>query len=321
MAEQQFVLAVCDAGEVFSIAERRFANDAAGIRQLRRLLSTLGALRVCLEPTSRYHLALLDVLSALKQVSCHLAPPLAVHHFAQACGRGAKTDPLDARNLARFVLHCAPPAYQPPPAQALRLRAITRRVAALIAQRTAELNRLHCAKRGGDPPAVKASVQRHIRQLGDEIARLEQAALAEVHGSPRLADCYAWLIAMKGIGQRSALALLGELAVLPATLSKRQWVALAGLDPQPRESGSSLNPPRHISRRGNSALRRALYMPALVISQRSGPGRAYYQDLLARGKRPLVALTALLRKLLTAIWGMFNSHTAFDPARFYHCSA
>ena len=163
MAEQQFVLAVCDAGEVFSIAERRFANDAAGIRQLRRLLSTLGALRVCLEPTSRYHLALLDVLSALKQVSCHLAPPLAVHHFAQACGRGAKTDPLDARNLARFVLHCAPPAYQPPPAQALRLRAITRRVAALIAQRTAELNRLHCAKRAGAARRA-GGVARHPEQ-------------------------------------------------------------------------------------------------------------------------------------------------------------
>ena len=191
----------------------------------------------------------------------------------------------------------------------------------LIAARSAEKNRLHAAQRGGDPRCVRLSIERQIAQLGREIATLQQAALDLVRGDQLLAQCFAELLTTKGIATRSALALLGELSVLPAGMGKAQWVAMAGLDPKPQESGKSLCAPRHISRQGNVQLRRALYMPALVMAQRSGPGCAYYQDLLARGKRPLQALVALMRKLLLAIWGMFESHTPFDPARFYHRSA
>jgi transposase len=320
VAAAELVLAVCDGGEVFS-AERRFPNTAAGIARLKRQLLKLGELKLCLEPTSRYHLAVLQALCAVPQLYVGVANPYAARQFAKASGQRGKTDRTDARALARFALHCAPARYLPPRPVAVELRAITRRQGALIAARSAEKNRLHAAQRGGDPRCVRRSIERQIAQLGREIAALEQTALAVARGDAQLAECYTELLSATGIGQRSALMLLGELSVLPAGLGKRQWVALAGLDPQPVESGSSLHAPRHISRRGSRTLRRVLYMPALVLAQRSGPGRAYYLDLLARGKRPLQALVALMRKLLLAIWGMFESHTTFDPARFYHRSA
>ena len=113
------------------------------------------------------------------------------------------------------------------------------------------------------------------------------------------------------------LAKLGEVRVCLEPTSRYHLAVLAGLDPVPRESGQSRSAPRRISRQGNVALRRALYMPALSATHSSGPARAFYLGLLARGKKPLTALVALMRKLLTAIWGMFASNQPFDPTRFY----
>jgi transposase len=66
-----------------------------------------------------------------------------------------------------------------------------------------------------------------------------------------------------GIGPPSAIKLIGELMVLPADMQAAQWVAHAGLDPRPHESGTT-HKPRRISKAGNHYLREALYMPALV---------------------------------------------------------
>ena len=75
---------------------------------------------------------------------------------------------------------------------------------------------------------------------------------------------------------------LGELLVLPDGLKAKQWVAHAGLDPRPRQSGN-VDAPRHISRTGNRHLRLALFMPALVAIQRSPQIKACYEALLTRG--------------------------------------
>jgi len=120
----------------------------------------------------------------------------------------------------------------------------------------------------------------------------------------------------QGNRPRSALLLLGELLLLPADMNPRQWCAHCGLDPAPFDSGTSVHAPRHISKQGNPHIRAALYMPALVAVRWNPPVRAHYQRLLARGKPKLVALVAIMRKLLHAIWGMVRHQQPFDPARF-----
>ena len=123
---------------------------------------------------------------------------------------------------------------------------------------------------------------------------------------------------MPGIAQASAIQLLGELLVLPAELSARQWVAHAGLDPRHERSGSSLNKPARISKAGNAHLRHAGYMPALVATRVDPHVRAYYQQLLERrGFKKIQALCAVMRKLLHAIHGMLRTDTPFQGHRFF----
>lgn len=58
-------------------------------------------------------------------------------------------------------------------------------------------------------------------------------------------------------------------------------------------------------------------MPALVAVQRNAQIKAFYESLLARGKKPKQAIIAVMRKLLHAIWGMLTHQQDFDPTKFY----
>lgn len=317
VALDELVLACCDEQERF-LPEQRFPNTKAGITRLNRELRKLGEVRLCLEPTSSYHLAALDALCAVAAFCVSVVNAFATRSFARATLIRGKTDRVDAQVLARYVLHCNPPRYVPPTGAALELRAITRRVGVLIKDRTAEKNRRQTSRKAGDPRCVLQGIQSHIKDLDRQVKALEAAALALLRMDEQLYGNYKLLLSVKGIGQRSALALLGELGVTPPDMGKAQWVASAGLDPKPQESGKSQNAPRHISRQGNVHLRRSLYMPALVASCTSGPGQAYYESLRQRGKKPLQAIVALMRKLLCAIWGMFRTQQPFDPQLFFH---
>ena len=68
---------------------------------------------------------------------------------------------------------------------------------------------------------------------------------------------------------------------------------------------------------GNVKLRRALYMPALVAIKWEPNIMAFYEHLIAQGKKPLVAIVAVMRKLLHAIYGMLKNETPFEGQKFY----
>jgi len=111
--------------------------------------------------------------------------------------------------------------------------------------------------------------------------------------------------------------ILGELVLLPDDMNAKQWVAHAGLDPRHVQSGSSLNKKPRLSKAGNANLRSALYMPALVATQRDDSIKAYYQHLINdNGLKKLQALCAVMRKLLHSIHAMFKNNVPFDASQF-----
>jgi transposase len=126
------------------------------------------------------------------------------------------------------------------------------------------------------------------------------------------------LMTAPGIASASAILILGEIAVLSQDLDARQWVAHAGLDPQHESSGTSVKTPGHISKAGNKYLRSALYMPALVARRWQPNLRAFAEHLVSRGKKPIQALVAVMRKLLVAIHHMLRRDRAFDGSGLFH---
>jgi len=208
-------------------------------------------------------------------------------------------------------------AWQPPAAEVLALRGIARRIAALIVERTRERNRLHALGATAERLAVVVNdIEVNVRHLERRVELLAAEAVALVRAHAELQEAFERLTSVPGIATHSAVQLLPEL-VLPDDMTVRQWVAHAGLDPRAYQSGTSVDKPTRISKVGNAHIRRALFMPALVAVRHDAHVRAFFDKLVARGKKPLQAYVAVMRKLLHAIYGMFATETTFVGEKFH----
>lgn len=300
-------------------AERRFANTPAGHKELKRWLTHAAQrVRVCLESTGLYGLDVALHLQADSRLEVMVANPRGVKDFAKALLERSKRDPLDARVLAEYAGRMPFRPWQPPSAAALAVTALARRIHALTETATREKNRLHALSvTDTSVKLIVQELQRSLRFLAGSQARLTRQARKIIAGDALLESRFQLLLSLPGVGETSALQLLGELALVPASAEVRQWVAYAGLDPCECSSGSSLRKRPRISKVGNRHLRRALFMPALTAARHHQAFAAYYEALQERGKCKMVALVAVMRKLLHAAFGMFKHNARFDASRVF----
>jgi transposase len=296
-----------------------FENTVAGHKRFIRWATKGGhPARVCLEATGIYSLQFALALHHAKNVEVMVVNPRAIKDFVRACMQRAKTDAVDAGGILEYLQRMPFIAWQPPAPEILELQAINRRIVQLNTELTREKNRRHATEyAGASADAIANDIEVNIHHLERRIERLQQSGLKLVRGVPALATKLAHLISTKGIAEASAMRLLGELLVLPEDLAAPQWVAHAGLDPRPYDSGTSVHRPRRISKVGNRYLRAALYMPAVVAIQHDPNIKAFYDKLIAAGKKPMQALVAVMRKLLHAIWGMLKHDQDFDGEKFF----
>ena len=315
---QALVCAMQRAGQRLPVAS--FDNTAAGHKKFIRWV-TKGArsARVCLEATGIYSLEFALALHHAKNVEVMVVNPRAIKDFARACMQRAKTDAVDAGGILEYLERMPFTAWQPPAPEILELQAINRRLVQLTTELAREKNRRHAAEfAGASADAIAHDIEINIRHLERRIARMHDSGLQLVRRVPALATKLAHLVSTKGIGEASAVRLLAELLVLPDDLAAPQWVAHAGLDPRPYESGTSVHRPRRITKVGNRHLRAALYMPALVAIQHEPNVKAFYNKLVTSGKKPMQAVVAVMRKLPHAIWGMLKHDQDFDGNKFFN---
>ena len=302
--------------------QRGFANTAAGRRSLLQWLKNGGGVvRACLEATGQYGLdAALELDAAGVQLM--VVNPRAVRHFAQALLRRSKTDPLDAAVLREFAARMEFRRWRRPSREELALVGMARRMQSLAEMITAEKNRLHAACLSTAlPKIVRQQIERSIATMERSQKKLLEAAQQEIGADAGLARKYAQLQSVRGLGARSALALLAELLLLGEQCGARQWVAHAGLDPREYRSGQSVQKQVRISRAGNGRLRRALYMPALVAAHHDPHLGEFYRRLLSRGKSKMTALVAVMRKMLHAIYGMFRHGQDYEGSKLFASAA
>ena len=304
-------------GEVLS--HREFANSRAGHRQAIRWMQRGGeGARICLEATGIYHLQLALALDRAPGIEVMVVNPRASRRFAEAQMVRAKTDKTDAAVLLQYVERMAFTAWTAPTEQQLELQSLARRLMQLKKEQARERSRLHAAQRAGAHTRLtQRDIREHLRYLQRHGESIQAQAIALMKQHESLAEDLYLLDSVPGIAELSAMKLLAELGLLSTGLSPAQWVAQAGLDPRPQESGTSLKPPRRISKQGNANLREALFMPALAAIRTDPNVNAFYNALLARGKQKMQAIIAVMRKLLHAIWGILKHRQEWDGSKFY----
>ena len=282
---------------------RRLANDEAGVAACLRLLQACAPERIVLEPTGGLERALAAALSAAA-LPLALVNPRQVRAFAQAGGRLAKTDALDAAVLAHFAEALRPEPRARPDARTEALRDLVVRRRQVLGDQVAERQRLASAG-----PAVRPRIERHLAWLEAELRALEDELQASLRDRPQWRAQAALLRSVPGVGPQLTLTLLAELPEL-GRLDRRRIAALAGVAPFNRDSGARRG--QRAVWGGRAGVRAVLYMSALVASRHNPVIRACYQRLLARGKPKKVALTACMRKLLVILNAIVRTNTPWQ---------
>jgi transposase len=298
-------------------AEQEFVNDAVGHRAVLKWIGR--GTRVALEATGVYHLQLALMLRAAG-VEVMVVNPRVAKDFARALTNRSKTDRVDARTLVEYVERMEFVAWRAPSEAVLELRELGRRLSELVRIEVEEKNRLHAKRVSAISKTVVADVKAHVEQIEKRIKLIETAAVEVIAGDADLREQFEILKGIRGVGTRSAIELMTELAVLDPTMSVKQLVAYAGLDPRSYESGTSVDRPVRISKMGNARLRAILYMNALSAVRHDRGARLFFAQLVGRGKKKMQALVAVMRKLLHGIWIVLQRRVAYDSAVLFAAS-
>ena len=285
-----------------------FTNDLAGIEACLGWVERHAGepVHACLEATGPYAQPLAEALfDAGHTVS--LINPARSHSFAQSLGVRSKTDPVDARILARFCQVMQPERWTPAPKSVRELQELIRRLDALIEMHTQELNRLSVAHE-----AVRSSIEESIAFLDRAIAEIKQTIAQHIDRHPDLKAQRDLLDSIPGIGQTTSAWLIAELNAKRFGCA-RSAAAYVGLTPAHRLSGSSVHGKPRLSKAGNSRLRKAMYWPAITALRCNPLVQALGERLRARGKHAMVIIAAAMRKLIHIAFGVLKSGKPFNP--------
>lgn len=277
-----------DAFRLSDRSHRPFANDGKGHRALVRWIGA--DVKVIFEPTGAYHRHL-EAALASKDIPFVKVNPRQARRFAEATGTQAKTDRVDAMLLARMgaALDLAPCATRNESLHDLRELHVAR--IGLVKDRTAARNRVAIAEHA----VLKRQGKARLALIDRQLAEIDASMTAMITQDPELAERMDILVSIPGIGPATAFALLIDMPELGA-LDNRQAASLAGLAPVSRQSGTWQGKER--IRGGRATLRRAIFMPALVAARHNTDLKRKYEQLIANGKPPKLAITAIMRKLV-----------------------
>jgi transposase len=283
---------------------------------VKKLLS-LKPVCVVMEATGIYYLDLAIALSNAG-LPVSVINPKSFHNFAKLTLTNSKTDGIDAQLLAEYAERMTPRLWVAPTAEHLALRAMGRHLNRLTGHRTQAKNELHALQATGTTIALLIEDEEEIIAFFDKrIERIRQAAREQITQCAQLNEQFNNMLAAPGVGEVSALAILAELVTLPTTLKSAQVSRHAGLDVRLTQSGSSVDKPGRMSKAGNGYLRAATFMPALSAIRCDRYVKAFYEGLVARGKKKMQAIGAVMRKYLTGLWACLRAGEKFDTAKLF----
>jgi transposase len=287
-------------GEAFAVA-----RDAAGLEVLVERLRPLAPKIVAVEATGGFETVVAASLAAAS-LPVVVVNPAQVRAFAQALGKRAKTDPIDAAVIARFVAATNPEVRSLPDAETRLLADLVARRRQIIHMMVAERQR---EKRA--PARTKRSILRLLKALQKELTAIDEDIEDAVRGSPVWREKEDLLASVPGIGPTIARTLLADLPEL-GTLDRRQVAALVGLAPFTRQSGQWRG--RSFIGGGRATVRSAVFMGAMVAIRWNPKLRDFHQRLVAAGKPKMVALIAVARKLVTVLNAILRDRRPWQTA-------
>lgn len=289
------------------------SNDATGFRALGSFLKKQKVNLVVMEATGNYH----------EEVACTLceagfevvvANPARTHYFAKSLGKRVKTDKVDAQMLAQFgeFQGDSQVRFTPPSPEMRRFKTLIRMRHDLVQTRAGAKARLK-GKRLDE--LERKLLQAQVAFYKAQIQELDQQLRLIISQKASLARMEALLLSIPGVGTITAWTLIAEIGDFLRFTSAKQVAAFAGVCPSYRHSGSSLSGNGSLCRAGNRTIRKLLYLAAMAALREEGALRDYYERMIQSGKPKMVAVVALMHKILRVAYGVVTKGCPFIQER------
>ena len=297
-SSKQLDIYVRPLGQYFSVN-----NDEVGIKEAVKTLQALKPTRVLIESTGRLELPFVCAAhkAGLPMVVCN---PARVRHFAKSNGRLAKTDKLDAQDIAHFGEAMQPSLSSIKPEKLRQISDLLAVRSQCLELSTMQKNRLKRMPKSVHQPieAILKTIKKELMQIDKRLDKLVES-VAEWRQKRDL------LLSAKGVGPVLAYTLMSELPELGA-LNRKEIAALVGVAPMNRDSGRFEG--KRFIRGGRHKVRTVLFVSMMSAIQHHPKLKPMYQRLVDNGKPKKVALVACMRKQLSILNTMVKNGTYWD---------
>jgi transposase len=240
----------------------------------------------------------------------HVINPACIKAYARSKLSRHKTDDVDALLIAEYASKNDLRLYKPQEPALKELRCLYRCSQNLKEQKTQVSNYLE--NKDCLPKSAQKVYLRLLTHIEKQIKEVDPSIDQLLKSQASLNEDYQNLQTIPGIGKTTAIAILAEIPDFSVLENARQLAAYAGLTPCHRTSGTSVKGKSRLSKMGSSALRKALYFPAIVAKNHNPILQSFAQKLKKNGKHTMVIIAAIMRKLLHICFGILKHKVAFN---------
>ena len=291
-----------------------YSNDEKGISEF---ITTLRIMRadgiephVVVEATGVYSLSVCHQLEE-HGFTFSVINPLTSKRFSQTIGQSAKTDPHDAVSLSKYGQYMKPKATKLPNPNHYKIKQKRVYIKQLKKSRQAFKNILHAFEISPfrDEQVVE-DTKKQVEYFNQEIKKSEKEL--QTFTKETYAEQYKLLTSIKGIGPKNAIALIYATDGFQSFEHPKKFARFVGIAPTVFQSGSSVRQKSRMNRSGDPEIRSLLYVATWSAIRFNKPCKQKYEELIARGKPPMVALVAIMNKLLRQAFGVIKSGEKFN---------
>lgn len=225
----------------------------------------------------------------------------------------SKTDKIDAQILAQMGLERRLNEWQAPDAFMRNLKQLVRERHALIEDQTRLLSQQHATQFSYCPnTAVLSRMNRRLIVIQEQIMEIEAQLKTLVVNQSEIYEKIVRIEKIKGLGLLTIIIVIAETDGFSQIKNIRQLVSFVGLDVKLNDSGQ-FKGKATISKRGNSHIRSALYMPALTASVYNPTLKQFYTRIADKKIKKKMAIIPVARKLLVLIYTLWKNGQEYIP--------
>jgi transposase len=270
------------------------------------------AVRFVMEATGVYHESLAYFL-AEKGYEVSIVLPNKISNYSRTLEIKTVTDKTASAAIARFGLERKLDQWQRPKKVFKNLRQLSREREQLVQMRTMAKNQLHAEQAEAQPNSSSiARVKKQIVFLNKQEQEIKAEMTILSEQDEKVKQSIKLIGSLPGVGQLTAVTILGETNGFDLIRNKRQLTSYAGLDVREKQSGTSVKGKPRISKKGNKHLRKAMHMPALAAIRHDERFKAIFARLVSKHGIKMKAVVAVQRKLLEMMYTIYKTNTPYD---------